>query len=207
MSLCKVVISFTTNPSSLCYDAEVRLFCFSSLDSSSLSLSLISGLFLLSPAMMAPHLAVGTMRNDKMGEPCFYLMGQNQTTVCSQVCPSSPSPLKNFLSILSTPSAHPHLNSYILHLPLGLPSFSVHASCVVMPEPKIRTTFVKPLYDVHQTNNSDWSKLIMCCCFSNLSRLPAPKHAFYFFYLFFFFALLQVTPAKHSPLCCSCCCF
>lgn len=34
--------------------------------------------------MMAPHLAVGTMRNDKMGEPCFYLMGQNQTTVCSQ---------------------------------------------------------------------------------------------------------------------------
>ncbi|TNN38377.1 Membrane-associated guanylate kinase, WW and PDZ domain-containing protein 1 [Liparis tanakae] len=35
-------------------------------------------------AMMAPHLAVGTMRNDKMGEPCFYLMGQNQTTVCSQ---------------------------------------------------------------------------------------------------------------------------
>uniref|UniRef100_A0A6Q2ZGP0 Membrane-associated guanylate kinase, WW and PDZ domain-containing protein 1 n=1 Tax=Esox lucius TaxID=8010 RepID=A0A6Q2ZGP0_ESOLU len=31
-------------------------------------------------AMMAPHLAVGTMRNDKMGEPCFYLMGQNQTT-------------------------------------------------------------------------------------------------------------------------------
>lgn len=111
VSLCKVVISFTTNPSSLCYDAEVRLFCFSSLDSSSLSLSLISGLFLLSPAMMAPHLAVGTMRNDKMGEPCFYLMGQNQTTVCSQVCPSSPSPLKNFLSILSTPSAHPHLNS------------------------------------------------------------------------------------------------
>uniref|UniRef100_A0A8C5N9W8 Membrane-associated guanylate kinase, WW and PDZ domain-containing protein 1 n=1 Tax=Gouania willdenowi TaxID=441366 RepID=A0A8C5N9W8_GOUWI len=39
-------------------------------------------------AMMAPHLAVGTMRNDKMGEPCFYLMGQNQTTVCSQVCPN-----------------------------------------------------------------------------------------------------------------------
>uniref|UniRef100_A0A3P9PQ33 Membrane-associated guanylate kinase, WW and PDZ domain-containing protein 1 n=1 Tax=Poecilia reticulata TaxID=8081 RepID=A0A3P9PQ33_POERE len=35
-------------------------------------------------AMMAPHLAVGTLRNDKMGEPCFYLMGQNQTTVCSK---------------------------------------------------------------------------------------------------------------------------
>lgn len=50
----------------------------------SLWLSLVAGLFLLSPAMMAPHLAVGTMRNDKMGEPCFYLMGQNQTTVCSQ---------------------------------------------------------------------------------------------------------------------------
>lgn len=50
----------------------------------SLFLSIVAGLFLLSPAMMAPHLAVGTMRNDKMGEPCFYLMGQNQTTVCSQ---------------------------------------------------------------------------------------------------------------------------
>ncbi|CAL8325320.1 unnamed protein product [Merluccius merluccius] len=34
-------------------------------------------------AMMAPHLAVGTMRNEKMGEPCFYLMGQNQTTTAA----------------------------------------------------------------------------------------------------------------------------
>uniref|UniRef100_A0AAR2K3M9 Membrane-associated guanylate kinase, WW and PDZ domain-containing protein 1 n=1 Tax=Pygocentrus nattereri TaxID=42514 RepID=A0AAR2K3M9_PYGNA len=32
-------------------------------------------------AMMAPHLAA-CLRNDKLGEPCFYLMGQNQTTVC-----------------------------------------------------------------------------------------------------------------------------
>uniref|UniRef100_A0AAY4D8U7 Membrane-associated guanylate kinase, WW and PDZ domain-containing protein 1 n=1 Tax=Denticeps clupeoides TaxID=299321 RepID=A0AAY4D8U7_9TELE len=32
-------------------------------------------------AMMAPHLTA-CMRNDKLGEPCFYLMGQNQTTVC-----------------------------------------------------------------------------------------------------------------------------
>ncbi|XP_066501045.1 membrane-associated guanylate kinase, WW and PDZ domain-containing protein 1-like isoform X6 [Hoplias malabaricus] len=30
-------------------------------------------------AMMAPHLAA-CLRNDKLGEPCFYLMGQNQTT-------------------------------------------------------------------------------------------------------------------------------
>ncbi|XP_063064866.1 membrane-associated guanylate kinase, WW and PDZ domain-containing protein 1-like isoform X13 [Engraulis encrasicolus] len=30
-------------------------------------------------AMMPPHLA-SCMRNDKLGEPCFYLMGQNQTT-------------------------------------------------------------------------------------------------------------------------------
>ncbi|KAJ8265633.1 hypothetical protein COCON_G00147320 [Conger conger] len=30
-------------------------------------------------AMMAPPLAA-CMRNDKLGEPCFYLMGQNQTT-------------------------------------------------------------------------------------------------------------------------------
>ncbi|XP_035392099.1 membrane-associated guanylate kinase, WW and PDZ domain-containing protein 1-like isoform X3 [Electrophorus electricus] len=30
-------------------------------------------------AMMAPHLTA-CLRNDKLGEPCFYLMGQNQTT-------------------------------------------------------------------------------------------------------------------------------
>ena len=49
-----------------------------------------------SPAMMAPHLAVGTMRNDKMGEPCFYLMGQNQTTVCSQKSVPTHSPCHLF---------------------------------------------------------------------------------------------------------------
>uniref|UniRef100_A0A671RTR4 Membrane associated guanylate kinase, WW and PDZ domain containing 1a n=1 Tax=Sinocyclocheilus anshuiensis TaxID=1608454 RepID=A0A671RTR4_9TELE len=32
-------------------------------------------------AMMGPHLAA-CLRNDKLGEPCFYLMGQNQATVC-----------------------------------------------------------------------------------------------------------------------------
>uniref|UniRef100_A0A3P8R2J6 Membrane associated guanylate kinase, WW and PDZ domain containing 1a n=1 Tax=Astatotilapia calliptera TaxID=8154 RepID=A0A3P8R2J6_ASTCA len=47
-------------------------------------------------AMMAPHLAVGTMRNDKMGEPCFYLMGQNQTTVCSQKSVPLHSPCHRF---------------------------------------------------------------------------------------------------------------
>uniref|UniRef100_A0A8C1VZH6 Membrane-associated guanylate kinase, WW and PDZ domain-containing protein 1 n=1 Tax=Cyprinus carpio TaxID=7962 RepID=A0A8C1VZH6_CYPCA len=31
-------------------------------------------------AMMGPHLAA-CLRNDKLGEPCFYLMGQNQATV------------------------------------------------------------------------------------------------------------------------------
>ncbi len=31
--------------------------------------------------MMGPHLAA-CLRNDKLGEPCFYLMGQNQATVC-----------------------------------------------------------------------------------------------------------------------------
>uniref|UniRef100_G8JLT3 Membrane-associated guanylate kinase, WW and PDZ domain-containing protein 1 n=1 Tax=Xenopus tropicalis TaxID=8364 RepID=G8JLT3_XENTR len=35
-------------------------------------------------AMIPPNIAA-CMRNDKLGEPCFYLMGQNQTTVCSQV--------------------------------------------------------------------------------------------------------------------------
>ncbi|KPP70408.1 hypothetical protein Z043_110765 [Scleropages formosus] len=35
--------------------------------------------------MVAPHLAA-CMRNDKLGEPCFYLMGQNQTTKKSTVC-------------------------------------------------------------------------------------------------------------------------
>lgn len=70
----------------LCKTASCLFYLFSPLYSSLLSLSFspVAGLFLLSPAMMAPHLAVGTMRNDKMGEPCFYLMGQNQTTVCSQ---------------------------------------------------------------------------------------------------------------------------
>lgn len=80
-----------------------------------LFLSLVAGLFLLSPAMMAPHLTVGTMRNDKMGEPCFYLMGQNQTTVCSQKCPNPPcfSPLAFCLSLW-------HPQYFLLHLPLLL---------------------------------------------------------------------------------------
>lgn len=34
-----------------------------------------------SSAMMGPHLSA-CLRNDKLGEPCFYLMGQNQATVC-----------------------------------------------------------------------------------------------------------------------------
>lgn len=73
------------------------LVCFFLLFLLLFSLSLIvAGLFLLSPAMMAPHLAVGTMRNDKMGEPCFYLMGQNQTTVCSQKSVPSHVPFHKF---------------------------------------------------------------------------------------------------------------
>uniref|UniRef100_A0A3Q3KJA5 Membrane-associated guanylate kinase, WW and PDZ domain-containing protein 1 n=1 Tax=Monopterus albus TaxID=43700 RepID=A0A3Q3KJA5_MONAL len=55
-------------------------------------------------AMMAPHLAVGTMRNDKMEEPCFYLMGQNQTTVCSQKSVPVHSPSHLFPSSFTHPS-------------------------------------------------------------------------------------------------------
>uniref|UniRef100_A0A672HWS1 Membrane-associated guanylate kinase, WW and PDZ domain-containing protein 1 n=1 Tax=Salarias fasciatus TaxID=181472 RepID=A0A672HWS1_SALFA len=65
-------------------------------------------------AMMAPHLAVGTMRNDKMGEPCFYLMGQNQTTVCSQKSVPIHSPCHFTPSLLSFPPAHPYLASYFV---------------------------------------------------------------------------------------------
>lgn len=103
---CNVFLSFTTNTffSLLRCTVKQPLVCFICLLLFlSHWFSLIAGLFLLSPAMMTPHLAVGTMRNDKMGEPCFYLMGQNQTTVCSQK--SVPNPLCHlFLSVLpSTP--------------------------------------------------------------------------------------------------------
>lgn len=128
---------------------------------------------------MAPHLAVGTMRNDKMGEPCFYLMGQNQTTVCSQVCPSSPSPLKSFLSILSTPSAHPHLNSTLCICPW----VCLLLVCMLPVLSCLNRRFAQ-LWCAPGINNSDWSKL--CCCFSNLSMLPAAKHTSYFLFLFFF---------------------
>ncbi|XDV48240.1 hypothetical protein PO909_017689 [Leuciscus waleckii] len=39
-------------------------------------------------AMMGPHLAA-CLRNDKLGEPCYYLMGQNQATVCKAQCVST----------------------------------------------------------------------------------------------------------------------
>lgn len=44
-----------------------------------------------SSAMMGPHLAA-CLRNDKLGEPCFYLMSQNQATVCRalSVCAMPP---------------------------------------------------------------------------------------------------------------------
>lgn len=37
-----------------------------------------------STAMIPPNLAA-CMRNEKHGEACFYLMGHNQTTVCSSI--------------------------------------------------------------------------------------------------------------------------
>lgn len=115
------------------WNVKLPLVCFicfllsspsPSLSLSFSDLSLVAGLFLLSPAMMAPHLAVGTMRNDKMGEPCFYLMGQNQTTVCSQksamihpppLTTRPPDPLPSghlSLLILSSPlrPLHPYLH-------------------------------------------------------------------------------------------------
>lgn len=157
---------------------------FSSLYSS--SLSLISGLFLLSPAMMAPHLAVGTMRNDKMGEPCFYLMGQNQTTVCSQVCPSSP-----YLFKLSF-RLYPPLELILPWTPpcAFAPGFAFLLVCMLHVLSRLNRRLIQPPWNLPQCasglNNSDWSTLITCCCLSKLSRLPAAKHTF----SFFFFILL-----------------
>lgn len=112
------------------------LLCFLLSTPPPFSLTLVAGLFLLSPAMMTPHLAVGTMRNDKMGEPCFYLMGQNQTTVCSQksVPIHSPPAVLCSFPVLIHPSrpAHPDLNTLCLCLARGC----VYIVCMlcVLPE-------------------------------------------------------------------------
>ena len=60
---------------------NVQLFLF-------LSFSLFSDCSwcwaLPSTAMIPPNIAA-CMRNEKLGEACFYLMGHNQTTVCSSI--------------------------------------------------------------------------------------------------------------------------
>lgn len=140
-----------------CKTASCLFYLFSPLLSFSLSLSLsfsdlslVAGLFLLSPAMMAPHLAVGTMRNDKMGEPCFYLMGQNQTTVCSQKSamihhtppPPHPTPRPpalwssfSFDSLLTPSSAPPVPASFFVCTWQNEQAF-----CLVVPEIQLSTS-------------------------------------------------------------------
>lgn len=81
----------------------------------SLSLSLLLGFFfLVCAAMMPPHLA-SCMRNDKLGEPCFYLMGQNQTTVCSPL--SSTVILSPRILHLPPDPLPPRRNLYAITLP------------------------------------------------------------------------------------------
>lgn len=60
---------------------NVQLFLFLSL---SFSLTVLGAGPFPSTAMIPPNLAA-CMRNEKLGEACFYLMGHNQTTVCSSI--------------------------------------------------------------------------------------------------------------------------
>lgn len=51
----------------------------------SLLLSDCSWCWALPPTAMIPPNIAACMRNEKLGEACFYLMGHNQTTVCSSI--------------------------------------------------------------------------------------------------------------------------
>lgn len=61
-------------------DLNVQLFLFLFL-----SLSDCSWCWALSSTAMIPPSIAACMRNEKLGEACFYLMGHNQTTVCSSI--------------------------------------------------------------------------------------------------------------------------
>lgn len=67
----KIFLSFTFNIGNL----NFLLFSF--------SFSYFSWCWALPSSAMIPPNIAACMRNDKLGESCFYLMGHNQTTVCS----------------------------------------------------------------------------------------------------------------------------
>ena len=92
---CCLRLSDWTNKLSLPYVNKCRFFFFfplcyreSKCSTFSLSFSLFSDCSwcwaLPSTAMIPPNIAA-CMRNEKLGEACFYLMGHNQTTVCSSI--------------------------------------------------------------------------------------------------------------------------
>lgn len=178
------------------WNVKLPLVCFicfllsspsPSLSLSFSDLSLVAGLFLLSPAMMAPHLAVGTMRNDKMGEPCFYLMGQNQTTVCSQKSamihpppsppdPPTPCPLVIFLFWFSP---HPFVRSTrtCILLCLYVTKWTSFLSCRAW-----NPTFHITLYThVERTRTNIMPPVIKCCCHSNLANFSKSPFIWFFF--------------------------
>lgn len=105
-----------------CYASLFSLICF--------SLFLIFYSLVGSSAMMGPHLAA-CLRNDKLGEPCFYLMSQNQATVCRA------------LSVCAMPPHHficPCVCFiFIVHHPL---------LCCTLFTPHFHLTVVNPFYDV-----------------------------------------------------------
>lgn len=180
--MCNIFLSFTTNPSFslLQHTVKQHLVCFICLFLSippSFWLSLVAGLFLLSPAMMAPHLAVGTMRNDKMGEPCFYLMGQNQTTVCSQKSVPIHLPSHLFLTILSTlPSSSSLPASHFVCVYVLACLHSVCALWFIMPDLKISLTSVNPYMHKPPASTSVRPEfcflgLIYCHCLSHIAAM------------------------------------
>lgn len=67
------------------------LSCYRESKCSTFSLSLFlllsdcSWCWALPPTAMIPPNIAACMRNEKLGEACFYLMGHNQTTVCSSI--------------------------------------------------------------------------------------------------------------------------
>lgn len=92
---CCLRLSDWTNKLSLPYVNKCRFFffplCYRESKRSTFSLSLFLFLSdcswcwaLPSTAMIPPNIAA-CMRNEKLGEACFYLMGHNQTTVCSSI--------------------------------------------------------------------------------------------------------------------------
>ena len=127
---------------------------------------------------MAPHLAVGTMRNDKMGEPCFYLMGQNQTTVCSlksvpnptwppsyplpnthQTLPVFPSATLCPVCVCCSLSHSPHLCAPIWHM-----NPSTQSARLLLCPPHTRSWFMSLLITCSCSDSCMFLNEQRCCC-------------------------------------------